>query len=549
MKRYLCSVNLALLLLVFLSACGRSATPVPIAPIAGLPTGADGYPWWNDTVFYEIFVRSFYDSNGDGIGDLNGVIAKLDYLNDGDPATTTDLGVTGIWLMPIHPAVHYHGYDVTDYYDVNPDYGTKDDFKRLVDEAHKRGIRVIIDFVMNHTSDQHPWFIQSKDRNSKYRDWYVWSDAEPRGGGWRQAADGYYYGIFEEYMPDLNYRSPDVSAEMETVARFWLQDMGVDGFRVDAAKHLVEEGAVTSNSDSTHVWFKLFRTFYKGVDPEAVTVGEMFGDPSPVAAKYTQGDELDLGFDFALAQAFIVSARTGKADGVIQTMSVDLKIFKPGQFATFLSNHDQSRAMSQLAANTDKAKAAAALLLTAPGVPFIYYGEEIGMTGVKREGDQEVRTPMQWSGEDNGGFTTGMPWFPVNADYAERKNVADESGDANSVLSSYRTLIRLRNDHAALRVGDSIIVDSGNDAVFAQLRVSKNEVVLVVVNLSGEEVSEFALTLASGPLSGIYGAASMLGKGGPSNPVVNAQGGFDDYKPVSSLPAFGSLIIQLQPQK
>lgn len=533
---------------ILLSACGPSATPVPVAPVAGLPAGTGGYPWWNDAVFYEIFVRSYYDSDGDGIGDLNGVAAKLDYLNDGDPATTTDLSVTGLWLMPVQPAFHYHGYDITDYYGVNPEYGTSEDFKRLVEEAHKRGIRVIIDLVMNHTSDRHPWFVQSRDRNSPYRDWYVWSDVEPGGGGWHETGDGYYYGLFEPFMPDLNYRNPDVATEMENVVRFWMQEMGVDGFRIDAAKHLVEEGMIQSNSDSTHAWLKDFRVFYKGVKPDAMTVGEIFGDPSPTVAKYVQGDELDLGFDFALAQAFVVGARTGNADGVADALSISLSVFTPGQFAAFLSNHDQSRAMSQLGGNADKAKAAATLLLTSPGAPFVYYGEEIGMAGVKREGDKEIRSPMQWSAESNGGFTNGTPWFSVNADYAE-KNVADESANAKSVLAHYRALIHLRNDHAALRVGESFVVDSGSEAVFALLRVSEGEVVMVIVNLSGEAVSEYGLTLASGPLSGPYAAAPMLGEGRPTNPVVNGQGGFEGYKPVPSLPAYGSLIIQLQTQK
>src|SRR5574341_2077143 len=181
----------------------------PVGSITGLPQGTDGYPWWNDTVFYEIFVRSFYDSDGDGIGDLNGLTAKLDYLKD--------LGVTGLWLMPIHPSPTYHGYAVTDYYTVNPQYGTLDDFKRLLVEAHKRGIRVLIDFVLNHTSDQHPWFVASRDPNSPYRDWYVWSKTNPD-SHWRVAYSGFYYGYFGDEMPDLNYRNPAVTTQMEDVA-------------------------------------------------------------------------------------------------------------------------------------------------------------------------------------------------------------------------------------------------------------------------------------------------------------------------------------------
>ena len=174
-----------------------------------LVTGTAGKPWWNDTTFYEIFVRSFYDSDGDGVGDLNGLIEKLDYLNDGDPATTSDLGVTGIWLMPVMASPSYHGYDITDYYQVNPEYGTSEDFKRLIAEAHKRGIRVIIDLVLNHTSSEHPWFSESQNPNSPKRAWYVWSAEEPQGKGWHPGKDGgYYYGYFGERMPDLNYKNP-----------------------------------------------------------------------------------------------------------------------------------------------------------------------------------------------------------------------------------------------------------------------------------------------------------------------------------------------------
>ncbi len=237
-----------------------SPTPAPpqLAPPVGLDgrlaTGTGGMPWWNDTIFYEVFVRSFYDSvpaagsGGDGIGDLNGLIQKLDYLNDGNPATTNDLGVSGIWLMPIMASPSYHGYDVSDYYKVNPDYGTNDDFKRLMQEAHKRGIYVIVDLVLNHTSSQHPWFIESRDPNSAKRDWYVWSKDKPEGTGWHETPSGYYYGYFSDGMPDLNYKNPAVTEEMHKVTQFWLADMGADGFRLDAVKYLYEDGRVIESA-------------------------------------------------------------------------------------------------------------------------------------------------------------------------------------------------------------------------------------------------------------------------------------------------------------
>ncbi len=514
-----------------------SPTPVPpVQPVAGLPAGTDGYPWWNDTVFYEVFVRSFYDSDGDGIGDLNGLTAKLDYLKD--------LGVTGLWLMPIHPSPTYHGYAVTDYYAVNPQYGTMDDLKRLLAEAHKRGIRVMIDFVLNHTSDQHPWFAASRDPDSPYRDWYVWSKTNPD-THWRVAYSGFYYGYFGDEMPDLNYRNPAVAKQMEDVARFWLKDVGVDGFRLDAAKYLIEEDTVIQNSDSTHAWYKQFRSFYKQLNPQAMAVGEVW-DISPTAASYAEGDQLDLAFDFSLAAAFLTSARAGRADEALRVFSADYRTFKPLQFATFLSNHDQSRVISQLAGKVEKAKVAAALLLTAPGVPFIYYGEEIGMAGVQQEGDREMRSPMQWTAGDFAGFTGGRPWYNVHHDYAQGVNVADEAADPNSMLSYYRTLIHLRNQHAALRVGGAFLLSSDNPAVFAELRVSQQEAALVVVNLSEDQVTGYHLKLEASPLAGKYLAAPVLGQGEFVAPIVNAQGGFEGYQPLPTVPPYSSFVIQLQ---
>jgi alpha-amylase len=528
-----------------------TALPVtPVGAIAGLPAGTDGYPWWNDTVFYEIFVRSFYDSGGpgggapDGIGDMNGIIEKLDYLHG--------LGVTGLWLMPIHPSPSYHGYDPTDYYDINPDYGTLDDFRRLVAEAHERGIRVIIDFVLNHSSDEHPWFIASQDPQSLYRNWYLWSDTDPGYVGpwgqevWHRTARGdYYYGIFTGSQPDLNYRNADVTAEMNAVTRFWLQDVGIDGFRLDGAKHLIEDGQVQQHSDTTHAWYQAFRSVYKDANPQALTIGEMFGDPSSVVGSYAQGDQLDIGFDFTLAETFLNGSRTGRAGDVARALEIDFRAFQPHQFATFLTNHDQNRVMSQLAGKVDKAKVAAALLLTSPGVPFIYYGEEIGMVGLKP--DEQLRTPMQWSAELNGGFTTGTPWELPNQDFAKGRNVADQEADPNSMLATYHALIQARNQHAALRVGDLYLPTSDQDTVFASLRVSEAESVLIIINMGDDAVADLHLSLETGPLAGRYRAAPILGIGPVADLTANSAGGFDGYQPVAELSAYSVLIVQLQP--
>ena len=510
--------------------------PSPISPVIGLPQGTDGYPWWNDTVFYEIFVRSFYDSNNDGIGDLNGLISKLDYLKN--------LGITGIWLMPIHPSPSYHGYDVTDYYDVNPQYGTLDDFKRLMSEAHARGIRVIIDLVLNHTSDQHPWFQASLDPQSPFRDWYVWSKTDPGQSGWHRASTGdYYYGYFTAGMPDLNYRTPAVTDKMNDVVRFWLQDMGVDGFRLDAAKYLIEDGTSIQNTAATHQWYKNFRPVYKALNPQAMTIGEVW-DLVSTASEYAQGDQLDLTFDFDLAQAFILSMRTGRAQDVSDALRINQANFKPDQFGAFLTNHDQNRVMSQVAASIDKAKLGALLLLTSPGVPFVYYGEEIGMLGTKP--DEDIRLPMQWNVDANAGFSTHRPWRAVDATYTER-NVAAEATDPNSLLSLYRTLIGLRNQHAALRVGDFNAIAANTASVFASLRMSKDEAVLVIINLGKDAVTDLTLTLDKSSLAaGEYRSAPLLGGGPIATLMVSAQGGFAKYQPLPSLPGYSGVIVQLQ---
>jgi 1,4-alpha-glucan branching enzyme len=230
---------------------GGTTTPPPVVPPPVVVTPVDttstiATGWWNDAVFYEVFVRSFYDANGDGNGDINGLIQKLDYLNDGNPATTTDLGVTALWLMPIMQSPSYHGYDVTDYRTVEQDYGSNNDFKALVAAAHARGIKVIIDFVMNHTSEQHPWFTESAaSTTSNYRNWYRWSATNPGGTGpwgqtvWYNRNSAWYYALFWSGMPDLNYTTPAVKTELFDVARFWMQDMNVDGFRLDAVKYIL----------------------------------------------------------------------------------------------------------------------------------------------------------------------------------------------------------------------------------------------------------------------------------------------------------------------
>jgi alpha-amylase len=524
-----------------------------ISPVTGMPQGTDDYPWWNDSVFYEIFVRSFYDSDGNGIGDFNGITAKLDYLNDGNPETTTDLGVTGLWLMPINPSPSYHGYDVTDYLDVNPEYGTLEDFKNMLNEAHKRGMRVIMDLVLNHTSSQNPWFVGSWDPASPTHDWYIWTATDPGYNGpwgqrvWYPSHGQYYYALFWDQMPDLNYNNPAVTAEMDNIVKFWLE-AGVDGFRLDAARHLIENGAQQVNTDATHAWYQQFHTFYKSINPKAITVGELAGENAGVVASYTQGDQLDLSFEFGLASAFVSSADQGNAGTALGQVKISYKLIPPLQFAPFLTNHDQNRLMTQLNNDPNKVKVAASMLLTSPGMPFIYYGEEIGLEGQKP--DEDIRRPMQWSSEVYGGFSTDNPWRSLGPDW-EIYNLEKETIDPNSILSHYRTLIRIRNEHAALRVGDLNVVYSNNPALYTILRVSREELVLVIVNLSDAPVNGYKLSLEKSIVpAGNYRAFPILGAGGELTGLTFIDNGsFKDFVPMPEIPAYGTVIIQLQQTK
>lgn len=507
--------------------------------VSALPVGTAGFPWWNDTVFYEVFVRSFFDSNGDGKGDFKGLTTKLDYLQD--------LGIKGLWLMPVNPSPSYHGYDVTDYYGINPDYGTMDDFKAFLSEAHKHGIRVILDLVLNHSSYDHPWFQKSKDPTSKYRDWYIWQDKDPGVTGpsgekiWHyEVGSGYYYGLFWDKMPDLNYNNPDVTKEMLNVSKFWL-DLGVDGFRLDAAKHLIEDGNKVENTPATHEWFKRYRTFYKSINNKAVTIGEVWSNSFDVI-KYLKGDELDLAFGFDLARTWVNGVMAGDGAKLQSTTGFELGVFPDQQVATFLTNHDQNRVMSQLGRDEEKAKAAATILLTSPGVPFIYYGEEIGMTGVKP--DERIRTPMQWSSDAAGGFTTGKAWITPNDDY-DVKNVAAQQKDSKSLLNHYKTVIQARNQTEAMRIGNWIKVENTNGSVFTSLRVANNEAVLTIVNLTDQPVNDLTLSFSDPWFTGNISVKTLLGQGVFAPIQAATSGEVTGYQPATSIPAWANLVLLL----
>lgn len=530
--------------------------PAVVAPV---PRAGPDNAWWNDAVFYEIFVRSFKDSSSgpnanDGIGDFDGITEKLDYLNNGKNDGSS-LGVTGLWLMPIFPSPSYHGYDVTDYQGVHPDYGSMESFKRLLAECHKRNIRVILDLTLNHCSSEHEWFKQASKPDGQTRDWFVWADAAPAkqggaygGSPWHKLGGKYYYGIFSKGMPDFNCSNPDVTDALHELSRFWLQDVGVDGFRLDAIRHLIEVDGKQENTPETHEWIKGYRKFIKGAKPEAMTVGEVW-DSSANAAKYV-GDELDMVFEFALAQATLDSINAGNADTLRKAYAEVAGAYPLNQYGSFLTNHDQTRVMNVLKHDPAKARVAATLLLTGPGVPFIYYGEEIGMTGDKP--DELLRTPMQWSDGANAGFSGVKPWQRENKD-AGALNVANQLADPGSLLRHYQSLVALRAQHPALSRGSLYPVAVNHPGLYAFLRTQPGaegalDAVLVVANLSNQEVSEGSLTLGASPLRGEFNLHALLGRAGEEKLVANPQGGFGGVKLVGALGPYSASVIHLRPK-
>lgn len=473
---------------------------------------------WRDRVVYEIFVRSFHDSAngtlaGDGIGDIPGLISRLDYLNDGNPRTSSDLGISAIWLMPIHPSPSYHGYDITDYKAINPQYGTLDDFKKLVTECRARGIEVMIDLVINHTSDRHPWFVSALDPNSPMRSRYIWSDRDPGWKGpwnqivWHKRGEQWLYGLFYHAMPDLNFRDADVTREVDDIVRFWTREVGVSGLRLDAIRHLIESGQVQENTPETLSWLQGFQDRLKTHSPEAFTIGEVWS-PSVESAKYVP-ESLDATFDFELASAMMNAAKSGDATALRIKEREVAALYPSGGYGRFLTNHDQNRVMSELNGDEAKARVAAAIMLTGPGIPFVYYGEEIGMKGAKP--DELIRTPMQWSPSKGGGFTTGTPWQDFASDSATRSvELMDQAGD--SLISTYRELISLRSKFKSLSRGETVVLESSDKSVYALLRVAAGEPpVMTVVNTGAAELKEVTLTCEKSSLSGVYRVSTVRG--------------------------------------
>jgi alpha-amylase len=485
-------------------------------------------------VFYEVFVRSFADSNGDGIGDFQGLTAKLDYLNDGDPKTDSDLGVDSLWLMPVFASPSYHGYDTTDYEKIEPDYGTDEDFDRFLAAAHKRGIKVILDLVVNHSSNQHPWFVDAASSpTAAHRNWYVWRADDP---GWTQPfgsgpvwhrndKDGqYYYGIFWSGMPDLNYLEPAVRREMESIAAQWLA-RGVDGFRLDATRHLFANGPgeLQNNQPETHAYLKEFAASVRREKPQAVLVGENWVETEEDIAPYfgstaqvAGGDELPMNFDFPLAGEILSTLRTGEAAGLGATLEEVNELYPPGVIDTpFLTNHDQIRLATVLGNDPAKLRLAAAILLTLPGAPFLYYGEELGLQNGRGGQDELKRTPMPWDSTPSAGFTTAAkPWFDF-APGRETANVAAETGDPSSLLSHYRRLIRLRHSSPALMKGTLTVLSPtrSGTGVLAFLRETGGERVLVLHNVGTTEIQAGPYDLKTGSAERLFGSGGEAVKG------------------------------------
>ncbi len=435
--------------------------------------------WQRKGVFIEILVRAYQDSNGDGIGDLNGVTERLDYLKA--------LGISGIWLMPIFKSSDRdHGYAVVNYREIEPDYGTLADFDRLLAEAHQRGIGVIVDYVINHSSSDHPMFEDAYDhKDSIYADWYIFKDSPQKGWNtfsgdpWREAGQRWYYAVFDTAMPDFNLRNPLVMDFHLNNLRFWL-NRGVDGFRFDAVGVLIENRAIAwENQPENHTVMKRIHALLDEYGKRYM-VCEAPGDPAAFAAAESCGSA----FAFGLQKHIIASIKLGRVKpDLLYTLSTQ----PVARMATLLANHDAfagARLFKQFNGDEKSYRVAAATLLTLPGTPFIYYGEEIGLSQAEpvRQDDQAIRGPMSWSGQTQAGFSRGDKLFrPLVANW-KTHNVEVQKGDPGSLLNQYRQLIELRKSEPALSVGSFTPLAKKDEPIFAFTREHEGSKILVLIN-------------------------------------------------------------------
>lgn len=512
--------------------------------------------WWKESVVYQVYPRSFYDSNGDGIGDLRGIIEKLDYIKE--------LGVDVIWLCPVYRSPNDdNGYDISDYYDIMDEFGSMADWKELLAEVHKRGMKLIMDLVVNHTSDEHPWFIESRSsKDNKYRDYYIWrpgkNGREPNnwestfsGSAWEydEKTGEYYLHLFSKKQPDLNWENPAVRNDIYQMMTWWL-DQGIDGFRMDVinfiskdmrfpdapnpeGKKYVPGGQFYVNGPRIHEFLQeMNRKVLSKYD--CMTVGEMPGVTVDDAILYTAPERKELNMVFTFEHMDLDSGPGGKWDLRPLQLSRLKKVLAKWQTglhgrgwnSLYWNNHDQPRIVSRFGDDgkyrVESAKMLATVLHMMQGTPYIYQGEEIGMTNVRfssidhyrdietlnmykvkvlEEGQDEVkvmesiyakgrdnaRTPMQWDDSPNAGFTTGTPWIGVNPNYKEI-NVRQALADKNSIFYYYQKLIRLRKTYPIIVYGDFTLLDPENEETFAYIRCYSGEKLLVVSNWTGEEV-------------------------------------------------------------
>ena len=468
----------------------RAPTITPASPAIQTPT------WFRDIVLYEIFPRSFYDSNGDGMGDLKGITAKLDYI--------ASLGVGAIWLTPIFASPSYHGYDTADYYKINPDFGTEDDLRELVREAHRRNLRVLLDYVVAHSSNQHPFFKDAYGNlKSQYADWFRWRDP---------AHTRYESFASNDIMPTWNHDDPQVEKYLIDVAKYWMQT-GIDGYRADYVLNV------------PHSFWKKLRAELKAIHPDFVLLAEAW--TNALAIKPYYDNEFDATFDFPLYgdiqgshDKIGTSILLGKRSPHVMegTLAAEQVLYPPGaQRVVFLENHDTDRAMSQVNGNRSRAKLGAMLLLTLPGTPMIYYGGEIGMSGVKPSpptDDKPLREPMDWYAAESGtGMTTWFKPAVRNNQASDGVSVEEQSGKADSLLEYHRALIALRNANSALRTGafEKIELDSAAN-VYAYLRQDSTAAFVVVLNFADAPVAVTLDLGATALADDRYAAINALSK-------------------------------------
>jgi maltose alpha-D-glucosyltransferase / alpha-amylase len=508
---------------------------------------ADEPLWYKDAVFYEVHVRAYADSNGDGIGDFRGLSGRLEHLEA--------LGIDCVWLLPMYPSpLRDDGYDIADYTAIHPDYGTLDDFRAFLEAAHARGIRVLTELVVNHTSDQHPWFIEARtSRESRYRDYYTWSDTAERFAGariifrdtetsnwaWDPVSKAYYWHRFYSHQPDLNYDNPEVLEEIWRVMRFWLE-LGVDGFRVDAVPYLFErDGTSCENLPETHAALKSLRARVDAEYPGRVLLAEANMWPEDVRPYFADGDEFHMAFHFPIMPRMFMAIQLEDRKPLAEIVARTPDIPDACQWGLFLRNHDEltlemvtdeerdylwdeyarnpaarlnlgirRRLAPLLEGDRRRIELMNVLLMSFPGSPFIYYGDEIGMGDNILLGDRHgVRTPMQWSPAENGGFSTaeaGRVQQPLVADAVygyQAVNVAAQECNPSSLLTWMKRIIEVRRSSAVFGRGSFTLVHPKNHRVIAYVRALESETLLVVCNLSSSaQATELDLSPWSGAI-------------------------------------------------